>query len=466
MSNWNAAIQRLRADFGGTLLEPGDPGYATARPIWNAMWNDRRPALIARCTGVADVRAAILFARERAVPIAVRGGGHSIAGKGTCDGGVVLDLSSLKGVRVDPRSRTALVGGGCLWSDVDRETETFGLATPGGVVSHTGVGGFALGGGFGWLSRRFGLTCDNVMSVDLVTAEGRHLRASESENPDLLWALRGGGGNFGVATHFTLKLHEVGPTVLCAIDLWPLERANDAWEAYAELAQDAPEQLGCTLAVMTAPPGGFFPPELQGRKVAGFFGCWSGDPAELEKVLAPLSARHPQVSRVFPLPYRQLQQMVDVLSPPGRRCYCKSSYLTTMDQAVAGPIAALQDQSYSPYSQCEFSLFGGAVARVAESATAFGDRNGRLIYNIVANWLEPQDDPVHQQWARAFFQALQPYSSSAVYVNFLSDEGEERIRAAYGAKYAELARLKRIYDPHNVFQSNQNIRPAHEVPPV
>jgi FAD/FMN-containing dehydrogenase len=248
--------------------------------------------------------------------------------------------------------------------------------------------------------------------------------------------------------------------VICAIKLWPLERVHDAWEAYAQLAQDAPWELGCTLAVMTAPPGGFGAPELEGRKVAGFFGCWSGDPRKLEKVLEPLSARRPQVSTLLPLPYRRLQQMVDVLSPHGRRCYCKSSYLKTVDQAVAGPIAALKDQSYSPFSQCEFSLFGGAVAQVPESATAFGDRSGRVLYNIVANWLDPQEDELHQQWARAFFQALQPHSSSAVYVNFLSDEGDERIRAAYGAKYAQLASLKRIYDPDNVFRSNQNIRPG------
>jgi len=331
-------------------------------------------------------------------------------------------------------------------------------------VSHTGVGGFALGGGFGWLSRRFGLTCDNVVAVDLVTADGCHVRASETENPDLLWALRGGGGNFGVATHFTLRLHQVGPTVTFAALVWPLERLPDVWEAYAELAEEAPDALGCTLVVMAAPPVPFIPPELHGRTVAGFFACWSEDPRKLQAVLAPLSARQPQVSFVSPIAYRQLQQTVDVLSPHGRRSYWKSGYLRAMDRDIPQHIERAAQQCNSPFSQTEFTLFGGAVARLSESATAFGNRNGQLLYNIVANWTDPREDSQHREWARSFFHSLQPHSASGVYVNFLSDEGEQRVRAAYGAKYEQLAGLKRTYDPQNVFRSNQNILPAPRLP--
>jgi hypothetical protein len=299
-----------------------------------------------------------------------------------------------------------------------------------------------------------------VLAVDLVTADGRHLKASEKENPELFWGLRGGGGNFGVATHFTLRLHEVGPTVMCAVLLWDIERFHEPWEAYAEVAENAPDALGCTLGVMTAPAAPFIPEELHGRKVAGFFCCWSGDPAQLDALLAPLLACKPEARFMSPASYRAVQRMVDTLSPHGRRSYWKSAYLKTIERGVAQKVVAQTAKRYCSYSQAEFTLFGGAVARVPECATAFGDRTGKAIFNIVANWTDPREDDHHKEWARSFFQTLQPYSTATVYVNFLGDEGEDRIRAAYGAKYDRLARLKRTYDPDNVFRSNQNILPS------
>jgi hypothetical protein len=460
MAKWNVALDRLRKDFAGALLLPDDAGYAIAQPIWNAMWNHYRPALIAQCVGPADVSAAIRFAREMDLPTAVRGGGHSAAGRGTCDGGLVIDLSALKGVRVDPESRSVHVGGGCLWSDVDRETQAFGMATPGGVVSHTGVGGFALGGGFGWLSRRYGLTCDNVLAAEVVTANGDSVKASENENPELFWGLRGGGGNFGVVTQFTLKLHEVGPEVLFGMLMWPLDRAQEPWQAYAQIVHDAPDALGCTLVLMTAPAAPFIDPALHNKKVIGFFCCWTGDPAELEPLLAPLLARNPAVRSISPIPYTTLQQMVDFLSPHGRRSYWKSAYLKSIDDKVGAVVCDQAQRDSSPYSQAEFTLFGGAVARVPESANAFGDRSGKALFNVVANWTDPAEDDSHKAWARSFFEALQPHSTGTVYVNFLGDEGAERVRAAYGGKYERLVRLKSTYDPDNFFRFNQNILPT------
>jgi FAD/FMN-containing dehydrogenase len=459
MQKFDSAVDDFRSRFKGTVLREADAGYA-ARPIWNAMWDHCRPALIARCVGAADVRAAVLFAREHDLPTAVRGGGHSASGKGTCDGGLVIDLSTLKGVHVNPRNRTAVAGGGCLWDDYDRETQAFGLATPGGVVSHTGVGGFALGGGIGWLSRRFGLTCDNVVAADLVTADGQFVRASETENPELFWGLRGGGGNFGVVTHFTLKVHEVGPEVTCGILMWPIERAAEAWGAYAELADSAPDELGCTLGVMRAPAAPFVDESLHDKWVAGFFFCWSGPPEKAEAAVAPFLARRPAVRSIGRMPYTTMQKMVDFMSPHGRRSYWKSGYAKGLEDPLASVVVEHMGQSVSPRSQAEFVLFGGAVARVPELATAFGDRTGKVVYNVVVNWTDAARDDANKAWANSFFRALQPFSTDAVYVNFLGDEGIDRIRAAYGDKYDRLARLKRAYDPTNFFRLNQNIIPA------
>jgi FAD/FMN-containing dehydrogenase len=460
MPTFGSAVERLRTQFKGVLLTQADAGYDDARPIWNAMWNHCRPLLIARCVGPADVRAAILFARELALPTAVRGGGHSMSGKGTCDGGLVIDLSMLKGVHVNARSRTAVAGGGCLWEDYDRETQAFGLATPGGVVSHTGIGGFALGGGIGWLGRRFGLTCDNLVSADLVTAEGEFVHASAAENPELFWALRGGGGNFGVVTHFTFKLHKVGPSVICGILMWPIERATEAWDAYAEIADSAPDELGCTLGMMRAPAAPFVEESLHGKLVAGFFFCWTGAAERAESVVAPFLERRPPVRCIGPLPYVSLQKMVDFLSPHGRRSYCKAGYTKALSAPFAAATVENIGRSVSPFSQAEFVLLGGAMARVPEEATAFGDRSGRLLYNVVVNWTDRAEDAANRDWATTFFEALQPFSTSTVYVNFLGDEGGDRIRAAYGEKYERLAQIKRRYDPENFFNSNQNIVPA------
>jgi hypothetical protein len=363
-------------------------------------------------------------------------------------------------VQVDARARTAVAGGGCLWEDFDRETEGFGLVTPGGVVSHTGIGGFALGGGIGWLSRRFGLTCDNVLAADLVTADGAYLRASADEHPELFWGLRGGGGNFGVVTHFTFRLHELPEPVICGILMWPIARMTDAWEGYAELAARAPDELGCTLGLMQAPPAPFVDPALHHQWVAGFFYCWSGAPGQLDKAIAPMVARRPATRFAAPTSYTALQKLVDFLSPHGRRSYWKAGYLGSMHADVPRIASERVRGAVSPFTQAEFVLLGGQVARISEDATAFGDRSAPVIYNLVVNWLDTADDAAGKAWACGFFDALQAYSTSSVYVNFLGDEGSARIRSAYGAKYERLARLKRRYDPDNFFCFNQNIPPA------
>jgi FAD/FMN-containing dehydrogenase len=461
MTRLEPAIDDLRAQFAGTLLGPGDAEYAEARRVWNAMI-DKRPAVVARCTSVEDVVAAVQFGREQEIPVAVRGGGHSAAGKGTCEGGVVIDLSPMKDVTVDSASQTARAQGGVTWGAFDAATQEVGLATPGGVVSTTGIAGLTLGGGFGWLTRRFGLSCDNLIAAEVVTADGRHLACSDDSHAELFWALRGGGGNFGVVTTFVYRLHSVGPLVLGGIIGWPLDQAADVLAFHREQTRQVPDELGISAALVTAPPLPFVPEHLHDQPAVATIVCWSGDLDEGRDVLRPwLELGPPPIHMVEPMPYPFMQTILDELQLPGRRSYWKSGYLTELtDEAITAGVSVAAE-SRSPFNIAEFVLWGGAVARVGVDDTAFGERDGRFLYSAVSTWENPAEDEQNIPWARTFHDAMQPFATGGVYVNFLSDEGADRVRAAYGdEKFARLAKIKAEYDPDNLFALNQNIPPA------
>jgi FAD/FMN-containing dehydrogenase len=456
------ATGRLREQFAGALVDPGDAGYDEARRVWNAMI-DKRPALVARCTSVEDVAAAVTFGREQGLPVAVRGGGHSAAGKGTCDDGIVIDLSPMNDVAVDAATQTARAQGGVTWGVFDAATQRAGLATPGGVVSTTGIAGLTLGGGFGWLTRRFGLSCDNLLSAELVTADGRRLVCSHDSNAELFWALRGGGGNFGVVTTFEYQLHPVGPNILGGIIGWPLDAARDVLAFHRERTRDLPDELGISVAFVTAPPLPFVPEHLQFQPAIAAILCWSGDVDDGRDVLEPwLDFGPPPIQFVETMPYTVMQTLLDPLQPPGRRSYWKSGYLTELTDDAIDAGVSVAAEARSPFNIAELVLWGGAVARVGADDTAFGERGGRFLYNAVSTWENATDDHIHMPWARTFHDAMQPFASGGVYVNFLSDEGADRVRAAYGpAKFDRLAKIKAAYDPHNIFSLNQNIPPAN-----
>jgi FAD/FMN-containing dehydrogenase len=455
------AIDSLRAGFRGQLIQPTDPDYDEARKIWNAMI-DRRPALIARCTGTADVVAAVRFAREQGLPVAVRGGAHSAAGKGVVENGVVIDLSLMKGVHVDPASKTVRAEGGATWGDFDHETQLFGLAAPGGVISTTGIAGLTLGGGFGWLTRRFGLACDNLLSVDIVTASGECVTASEQENTDLFWGVRGGGGNFGVVTSFEYRLHEVGPLVLTSILVWPAERAAEVMRVHREATRTLPDEIGTSTAFVAAPPLPFVPEELHFKPAIVVLAVASmPNLDEGRRLLQPWLDLAPAGQMIEPLPYAVTNSLQDALMPAGRRSYWKAGYLPELSDEAIDIAADFGARPPSAFSLAEFVLWGGAVARVGADETAFAERDARFLFNFVSVWEDPSDDEASIAWARDFHAAMDRCGTGGVYVNFLSDEGDERVRAAYGAeKYARLASLKAKYDPDNFFRLNQNISPS------
>jgi len=463
MSRWvdRNAIEKLAQNFRGVLFQAEDAGYEDARKVWNGMMDDRRPCLIARCSGTADVVAAVRFAREHGILPAIRGGGHSAAGKGTCDGGMVIDLSAMRSVFVNPQQRTAIAQGGALWGDYDRETQMFGLASPGGVVSTTGIGGFTLGGGIGWLTRRFGLACDNLIGVDLVTADGNHRLVTNESDPELMWALRGGGGNFGVATSLHYKLHAVGPIVFGGPLVFSLEHAEEVFALVDDAFQTAPDELGIGVVVSPIKPVALFPVEMHWRPIVAVVLCWTGDLTQGEKVVAPFrQIGRPLLDGVGPISYETLQKGFDDLAPAGRRSYWKSGYLRELSPRVAQDFVKYGAEPQSPYSQVEAQVLGGAFGRIGHDDTAFGDRTGRAIFNVEGLWLMPEDDEANVAWAHNGFADLERYSTGTAYVNFLSEEGDDRVRAAYGAKYYRLARVKAKYDPDNFFRINQNIVPS------
>jgi FAD/FMN-containing dehydrogenase len=448
------AMAGLRADLRGGLLRPCDDGYDAARRVWNGMI-DRRPALIARCAGVADVTHAVDFARTHDLLLAVRGGGHSVAGKGIGDGGLVVDLSRMKGIRVDPVARTVRAEGGVTWGELDQETQAFGLATTGGQVSTTGIAGLTLGGGYGWLARSFGLACDNLISVDVVTADGRLVTASADENPELFWGLRGGSGNFGVVTSFEYRLHEVGPALMAGPLFYPFAATRDVLRFYRDLLPSAPDALTCMPGLLTSPDG---------LPLVALIPAYAGPLAEGEAVVRPLRAfGSPVADLVAPMPYRALQTMFDPSFPAGRRNYWKSGFLGGWDDAAIDTLVEHFARVPSPYSGVFAEHYGGTAGRVGPDETAFAHRGLLSNLIILAAWDDPADDEVNIGWARELWKAMQPFAVDAVYVNCLDDvrdEGEARIRAAYGASYERLVKLKRTYDPTNLFRVNQNIKPS------
>ena len=448
--------------FRGDLIAPGHPEYDGARAVWNATV-DRRPRLIARCTGTADVAAAVRFARACDLEIAVRGGGHNVAGTAVCDDGIVIDLSPMRAVSVEPDERIALVRGGALWGDVDHETQAYGLATTGGIVSHTGVGGVSLGGGIGWLMRKHGLTVDNLLSAHVVTAEGKTLRVSEDEHPDLFWALRGGGGNFGVVTSFDFRLHPVGTDVLAGPILWDAADTDNVLRFYRDFVHDAPDELGTVVRFGTAPPLPDIPEELHWRPVVIVASCYAGPIEAAERVLRPLRAfGAPLLDLVGPTPYVDHQSGLDSTVRHGWNYYWKSTYLPELSDDLVDVITEHAFSASSPRSYAALFHLGGAVSRVSPGDTAFGNREVSHALTLDAVW-QPGEDYGDQDvaWTRGFFASLDRFRDG-VYVNFLgADEEPDRVREAYGdAVYDRLAGVKTTSDPDNAFHHNKNIQPG------
>lgn len=451
-------VQAFRAQLRGTLVQPGDGQYDEARKVYNAMI-DKKPRLIARCTDVADVIACVNFARGNKLLLAVRGGGHNGGGLGVCDDGLVIDLSAMRGIRVDPKAHTVRVEGGGKWGDVDHATHAFGMATPAGIISTTGVGGLTLGGGIGHLSRRFGLTIDNLLAADVVLADGRFVTASAKENEDLFWALRGGGGNFGVVTSFEFRLHALG-TVVAGPTLWPLDRAAEVMKWYREFIVKAPPELNGFFAFLTVPPGPPFPEPLHLQKMCGVVWCYSGDPAQADKVLEPVRALKPALYGVGPMPYPVLQSAFDALYPPGHQWYWRADFVNELsDQAIA---LHVEHGSQMPTMQSSMHLYpiDGAVHRVGRKDTPFDYRDAKWAAVIVGVDPDPANRDRITAWCKNYWDALHPYSAGGAYVNFMMDEGQDRVQATYREHYPKLAALKQKYDPGNLFRVNQNIKPA------
>jgi hypothetical protein len=447
--------------FRGRLISTEHAEYDSARAVWNGAI-DRRPRLIARCIGTADVVAAVRFAREHDLEIAIRGGGHNVAGTAVCDGGIVIDLSAMRAVRVDPAGRRAWVQGGALWGDVDRETQAHGLATTGGIVSHTGVAGLTLGGGVGWLMRKHGLTIDNLVAADLVTANGERLRASEDEHADLFWALRGGGGNFGVVTSFEFRLHSVGPIVLAGPILWDASDAVEVLRFYRDFVRDAPDELGTVVRFGAAPPLAAVPEDLHRRQVVMVGTCYAGPIADGERALRQLrSFGTPLVDLVGPAPYVEFQGSIDSTVAHGWNYYWKSTYLPELRDDLIDVIAGHAFSCSSPRSYAAMFHLKGAVSRVGAGATAFGNRQASHAITLDGVWRPGEDFGDRDiAWTKEFFAALGPFRTG-VYVNFLGgDEEPGRVQEAYGDPvYSRLMDAKTAYDPGNVFHHNQNIRP-------
>lgn len=443
----------------GPLLRPEDEGYAAARTVWNGMI-DREPALISRCAGTADVIASVNFAREHDLLVAVKGGGHNAAGHAVCEGGLMIDLSLMNSVRVDPDAKTARVGPGVTLGELDHETQAFGLATPTGQVSKTGIAGLALGGGWGWLSRKYGMTIDNLRSVDIVTADGELLHASEDENEDLFWGIRGGGGNFGIVTSFEFELHEVGPEVLAGLVVYPFEEAADLLRFHREFATEAPDELCCYAAIMAAPPAPFLPDAVHGTTVVVLAPCYSGPIEAGKQAVQPLrTAGDPIVDLIEPRPFTAVQQMFDADYEPGARNYWKAQLVDPLPDEAIDLVVDRADPLPTPQTKILLEHLGGAIARVDPGATAYRHRNAAFSFNLFPRWTEAEEDEAHIAWARAFMDAVAPFATDGVGVNFLSREGNERVKAAYGDNYDRLVDLKNEYDPENLFRMNQNIKP-------
>ena len=454
------ALEGFASSFRGELVRPGDGNYEEHRRVWNGSI-DRHPALIARCAGVADVADAVRFARTHDLLVAVRSGGHSFPGLSVCDDGMVIDLSPMKGIRVDPATRTARVQAGVLLGELDRETQEFGLAVPAGIVTHTGVAGLTLGGGIGFIMRKHGLTIDNLLSVDVITADGEFVTASEDENADLFWGVRGGGGNFGIVTEFEFRASPVGPQVMAGPIFWLMDDAPEVLRFYREWIADCPDELMTIIVQRKAPPLPSVPPDLVGEPVVAVVCCYAGPVEEGEKVVRPLKEfGSPVLDLCMPKTYLAQQSMFDPSFVPGRWYYVRSCDVGELNDDIVDIMVEHGSRIVSPITSIALWQMGGAVARVGDDETAFSGRNAGFTFNINGNSESSAGFDEEREWARSYWSALSPYHTS-VYVNFLMEEGEDRIRQAYGAaKYQRLKELKTKYDPTNFFRLNQNIPPA------
>jgi FAD/FMN-containing dehydrogenase len=456
-----AAIMKLGKTLRGPLLRRSDAGYVQACSIWNSMVT-KQPALIARVSGAADVVTCVNFAREHDLPLSIRGGGHNIAGAALCEGGLMIDMSLRRSVRVDTGQLIVRAEAGATWGDVDHETQTFGLLVPGGIVSNTGVAGFTLGGGFGWTSRKFGYAADNLISVDIVTADGRFRGASETEGADLFWALRGGGGNFGVVTSFEFRAHQYGPRVLCGVVVHPMAQARNVIQLYREITATAPDELCCLLILRRAPAAPYLSEEMHGKPIAAIAVCWAGDPASGAEAVLPFKAfGRPLADTIALKPFVEHQTMLDASQPFGRRYYWKSGYFGEIGERLTDALVDGAERITSRYSSVLLMHLGGAPARIDPAVNAVGLRAASHVLNIQAAWESPQEDEHFVAWADAFWAAVRPFSTGSSYINFMTeDEDQGRVRAAYGDKvYTRLRELKASYDPGNLFRGAKNIPP-------
>ena len=458
ISKTSTALDELRVRLGGAVYEPGTPEYADACTLFNSMI-ERRPALVARCAAPDDVIAALAFAREQGLELSVRAGGHSVAGLSLIDDGLVIDVRSMKQIHVDAERRAARVGAGVTWAELDRATHAHGLATTGGRVSSTGVAGLTLGGGSGWLERKHGLACDNLLAVELVTANGELVRASADEHPDLFWALRGGGGNFGVATAFEFRLHPIESEVLAGLALYPAEQGRALLALYRDVMRDAPEQLSLAFLYLTAPAEPDIPEHLHGRLAVAIAGMYAGPVEEGEEALHAIRAfGPPEVDFFAPMPYPEFQCMID--DPPGYRNYWTAEHLADMPDAAIDAITRRSEELPPGPAQVFIVSWGGAVARVSEDDSPLAGRDATFVVHPFALWEDAADDERMIAWARAFRDDLRAYATGDVYLNFIGDEGGARVRAGYGRSYERLARVKAEWDPENVFRASGNVAPS------
>jgi FAD binding domain/Berberine and berberine like len=442
-------IERFQASFRGEVIQPADFAYEKARKIWNASI-DKHPGIIARCAGIADVMAAVNFARENGLLVAVRGGGHNVSGRALCDDGIVIDLSGMKGIHVNAKNRTARVQGGATLGDLDRETHVFGLAVPAGIMSKTGIAGLALGGGVGWLVRKYGLTCDNVLSFDIVTADGKARLANSKENEDLFWALRGGGGNFGVVTSFEFHAHPVS-TVLGGLIVYPRDRAAEVLRFYRDFTQSAPEELTVYAALIHTP---------EGVPAVAVVACYCGDLTEGQKVLKSLrSFSSPIADAIQPVAFPQMQTLLDGAFPDGNYNYWKSTFLRELSDDAIALLVEHANRATSPLTGIVIEYYGGAASRVGVAETAFAQRQAQYSLIFLAQWTEPGESQLHIEWARTSADSIRPFSSDSYYLNYLGEESEDTIKAAFGPNYERLMAVKKKYDPENFFSLNQNIKP-------
>jgi FAD/FMN-containing dehydrogenase len=451
--------KELKGTIKGSVLSADDPGYEEARQIWNAMI-DRRPAMIVQCTDADDVPTAIAFARRNSLEISIRGAGHNIAGNALCNDGLTIDFSNMKNVRVDAGKRRAYVEPGATLANLDEATQAHGLATPVGINSTTGIAGLTLGGGFGWLTRKYGMTIDNLVSVDVITAEGRKIRASETDNADLFWAIRGGGGNFGAVTQFEFQLFPVGPEIFAGLMVFPFSQAKQILNKYRQFVNSAPEELNVWVVLRKAPPLPFLPENVHGKEVVVLPIFYSGAVAEAEKLIAPLRAfGDAHGEHLGAQPYVAWQKAFDPLLTPGARNYWKSHNFTELADGALDSIIEFAGKLPSPQCEIFIGMIAGAPNRIAPDAMAYGHRDAKFVLNVHGRWDEAKDDPKCIGWARDFFKASAPYASAGAYVNFMTAEEGDRVVAAYGSNYDRLVQIKNRYDPDNIFHLNQNIKP-------